>query len=176
MSAGYCSICSYFSHMKSSVQLYLFFSNSEEFGKPIDFNETNSKYNRYSFYYYCYLASLIMIILFGSEMFKTKQCQLENLQFNIHEVCGLFTYTWMPFNIDFFPVKQIYLFSQLFGAHYIYMMIGLTAWMVLESIEHIATRIRHVGYLFDESLKEPDKKIRRQKFNMAVRYHNAVLE
>lgn len=105
-----------------------------------------------------------------------KQCEKENEELGIHEVCGLFTYAWFPFNIDFFPVKHIYLFSQLFGAHYVYMMAGLAAWMVLESVEHIATRIRHVVFLFDQALKEEDPKTRRQKFNLAVRYHVAVLK
>lgn len=109
-------------------------------------------------------------------MFKTKQCELDNEKLHIHEVCGLFTNTWMPFNIDYFPIKQFYLFTQLFGAHYVYMFAGLAAWMVLESVEHIATRIRHVTYLFSEALKEPDNKLRREKFNLAVKYHNAVLE
>lgn len=176
MSAGYGLICSYFSHVHSAIQLYLFLSNFDEFGKPVNFDETNKKYNRYSIYHYCYLESIVIFILLGSEMFKTKQCELENEQLPYHEVCGLFTYTWMPFDIDYFPVKQIYLFTQLFGAHYVYMMAGLAAWMVLESVEHISTRIRHVTYLFNEALKEPDKTTRREKFNFAVRYHNAVLE
>lgn len=56
------------------------------------------------------------------------------------------------------------------------MMAGLAAWMTLESVEHIATRIRHVTFLFDEALKEEDCQRRRKKFNFAVRYHVAVLQ
>lgn len=65
--------------------------------------------------------------------------------------------------------------TQLFGAHYIYMMAGLAAWMVLESVEHIVTRIRHVVFLFEQAFKEQDPRTRRQKFNLAIRYHVAVL-
>ncbi|KAG5887762.1 hypothetical protein JTB14_016113 [Gonioctena quinquepunctata] len=175
MSAGYGLICSYFTKINAAVQLYLFLSDFEEFGKPTNFDETNEKYNRLSKYHYCYLESIVIFILLGSNMFKGGQCRKENEEKGLHEVCGLFTYTWIPFDIDFFPVKQIYLVSQLFGAHYVYMMAGLAAWMVLESVEHIATRIRHVTFLFNEALREENPKERRRKFNFAVRYHVAVL-
>ncbi|CAG9815977.1 unnamed protein product [Phaedon cochleariae] len=82
----------------------------------------------------------------------------------------------MPFNIDFFPVKQLYLFQQLFGTHYVYMVAGTASWMVVETIEHIASRIRHVTYLFNKALRERDPRKKRMKFNSAVRYHVAVLK
>uniref|UniRef100_A0A310SD38 Odorant receptor n=1 Tax=Chrysomela lapponica TaxID=153811 RepID=A0A310SD38_CHRLA len=176
MCAGYGLICSYIAKVKFAVQLYLFLSDFSEFKKPIDFEETNKKYNRYSIYHYCYLESIVIFILLGSNIFKGDQCRKENEENNLNEICGLFTYTWMPFNIDFVPVKQMYLFEQLFGAHYVYMVAGLAAWMVLESVEHIASRIRHVTYLFNDALNEEDSEKRRKKFNFAVRYHIAVLE
>nr|XP_023023560.1 odorant receptor 47b-like [Leptinotarsa decemlineata] len=175
MTASYGMICYYIAKMSTVVELYLFFSEFEELGKPADFDEINQKFGKYSKYHYCYLESLMMTILLGSNIFKGKQCRSENEMKGLHEVCGLFSYTWMPFNIDYFPVKQIYLIIQLFGVHYIYMVAGQGAWIFLETTEHILVRIRHVAYLFDEAIKELDPKERRQKFNFAVRNHIAVL-
>nr|XP_023019069.1 putative odorant receptor 85d [Leptinotarsa decemlineata] len=172
---SYGIICYYVSKIKSAIQLYLFFSNFEEFGKPIEFDEINQKYNRYSQYHYCYAEFAVFVVLLGSNIFKSRQCRVENEQRHLHEVCGLFSYTWMPFNIDFFPVKQIYLFIQLIGGHFVYAVVLHSAWMVLETIEHIVIRIRHVAHLFNEALAAQDPEERREKFNSVVRYHIQVL-
>nr|ALR72568.1 odorant receptor OR24 [Colaphellus bowringi] len=174
--AGYGLLCSYFTKVNAAVQLYLILSDFEEFGKPINFDNTNKKFNKYAKYQYCYLESITVCILLGSNMFRGAQCRKDNAELDQHEVCGLFAYTWLPFDIDFFPVKQIYLACQLFGIHYVYMMAGLASWMVLESVEHIATRLRHVSHFFNEALKEAEQRKRREKFNFAVRYHVAVLD
>nr|ALR72578.1 odorant receptor OR35 [Colaphellus bowringi] len=172
---AYALIGSFVMKVKASGEMFVFLSNFEEFGKPINFDKNNKLFNRYSKYHYVYLESLILIILFSSNIFKSKTCRLENELYNLKEVCGLFTYTWMPFNIDYTPVREIYLTIQLLGNHHIYMLAGLVAWQVFETIQHIIIRIRHVKHLFVEALQEGDVKVRRKKFNFAVRYHNAVL-
>ncbi|CAG9815978.1 unnamed protein product [Phaedon cochleariae] len=121
MLAGYGLICSYITKVRFAVQLYLSLSDFSEFEKPYDFDETNKKFNRYAKYHYGYVETLVSSILLGSNIFRGDQCREDNEKRGLNEVCGLFTYTWMPFNIDFFPVKQLYLFQQLFGTHYVYM-------------------------------------------------------
>lgn len=73
MGSGYGLIISYFMRIHSAVQLYLFLSNFEEFGKPNNFDEVNKKYNRYSIYHYCYLESIVIFILLGSNVFKGRK-------------------------------------------------------------------------------------------------------
>uniref|UniRef100_A0A6P7GQR9 Uncharacterized protein LOC114340994 n=1 Tax=Diabrotica virgifera virgifera TaxID=50390 RepID=A0A6P7GQR9_DIAVI len=90
------------------------------------------------------------------------------------EVCGLFTYTWTPFNIDFFPVREIYMLVQVFGVHHLYMVAGLMAWLVFETTHHIVVRIRHVKHVITEALAEKDPVIRRDRFRGAVQYHNSL--
>ncbi|CAG9856340.1 unnamed protein product [Phyllotreta striolata] len=175
MSAGYGLICSYFTKVSTAVRLYAGLSNFQRFEKPIDFDETNGKYNKYAVLHYCYLQCIVACILIGSNVFKAGACREENETKGLSEVCGLFAYTWLPFDVDFFPAKQLYVFSQLFGADYVYMISGLAAWTVMESVEHLAVRIRHVSRLFDGALKEPDPCIRRNMFRKAVEYHKFVL-
>lgn len=171
MSAGYGLLYSYFFKVNKAVQLYIGLSDFKKFGKPKNFDETNKKWNKYSIMHYLYLQSICIFILLGSNVFKGKSCRDENEKKNIHEVCGLFTYTWLPFNIDFFPVKQLYLVLQLFGVNYVYMVAGLASWMVVETVEHLATRIRHVSFLFTQALEQKNLRKKRQMFNHAVQYH-----
>nr|UTN00925.1 odorant receptor [Semanotus bifasciatus] len=165
----------YFYKAECSIQLYIHLSDFEDYGKPINYDKNNELFDKLSLYHYIYLECLVLSLLFLSNISKSGQCKRENLEFGIHEVCGLFSYTWMPFDIDFFPAKQIYLFLQLFGTHYIYMMAGMMAWVVVETIQHIIVRIRHAKCLFIEAIQEKDSKKQREKFSRAVRYHNTVL-
>ncbi|XP_074030521.1 uncharacterized protein [Leptinotarsa decemlineata] len=172
---AYGLIGSFVLKVTACAEMYIFLSNFEEFGKPVKFDENNKLFNTYSKYHYFYLESLILLILFASNVFKRESCERENELYDLKEVCGLFSYTWMPFDINHTPVKQIYLALQLLGNHHIYMLAGLLAWQVFETIQHIVVRIRDVKSFFINALDETDCQQRREKFNFAVKYHNAIL-
>nr|UTN00926.1 odorant receptor [Semanotus bifasciatus] len=165
----------YFYKAKSSIQLYMHLSDFEEYGKPINYDKNNELFDKMSFYHYIYLECLVLSILILSSVIKSDECKRENLQYGIHEVCGLFAYTWMPFDIDYVPAKQIYICLQLFGTHYIYMVAGIISWIVVETVQHIIVRIRHAKFLFLDAIQEKDSKKQREKFSRAVRYHKTVL-
>ncbi|XP_023310462.1 putative odorant receptor 92a [Anoplophora glabripennis] len=81
----------------------------------------------------------------------------------------------MPFEIDYFPMRQILLVVQMFGAHQFYMIAGMCAWFVFETFQHFRIRIRHVNFLFQEAIKEEDPQRCREKFHHAARYHALLL-
>ncbi|XP_072392131.1 uncharacterized protein [Diabrotica undecimpunctata] len=174
-SAGYGLILSYLLRVHDGVQLYLGISDFTKFGKPRDFDRVNAKYNRYSKFQYCYLQFMILGAVIGSTAFRGQECEQLNEERHTDEVCGLFAYTWMPFNINYFPVKQVFTVVQCLCIYYIYMTTGLGAWMVLESVEHIVVRMRHLSFLFEDALNQEDARTRREKFNFAVRYHVSLL-
>ncbi|XP_057656326.1 uncharacterized protein LOC130893899 isoform X2 [Diorhabda carinulata] len=154
--------------------MYTFISDFEVFGKPTDFDRCNKAFNRYAKIHFVYLELLIWTIILTSNIFKTQKCKLENQIYNMNEVCGLFSYTWMPFDIDYSPIRELYLLFEIFGAHHIYMLAGLMAWQVFETMQHIIIRIRHVKHVMVEAFTYRDSTVRRRKFNIAVRYHNSI--
>ncbi|XP_050509344.1 odorant receptor 63a-like [Diabrotica virgifera virgifera] len=170
----YALVWAYFVKIKSVSAMYNYMSDFETFGKPLDFDRDNMDFNKYAKMHFVYLESLIWIIIFTSNIFKKETCHLENQARNMTEVCGLFTYTWTPFNIDFFPVREIYMLVQVFGVHHLYMVAGLMAWLVFETTHHIVVRIRHVKHVIIEALAEKDPVIRRDRFRGAVQYHNSL--
>ncbi|CAG9818112.1 unnamed protein product [Phaedon cochleariae] len=174
-STAYALIISFIMRIKASAKLYSFFSNFEEFGKPRDFDSDNKRFNTFAKLHFIYLECLIFLLLFLSNILKSDTCMLENEQYGLHEVCGLFTYTWMPFDIDFTPARQLYAVGQVFGGHYIYILAGLLAWLVLETMQHLIVRVRDVKYTFQEAFREKDTNQRTKKLKFAIKYHIAVL-
>ncbi|KAJ8938376.1 hypothetical protein NQ318_022874 [Aromia moschata] len=172
-SAVYSFMCS--RYYKSSVKLYLRLSDFEEYGKPINFDEHNAQFNRFSLIHHIYLESLILSFLCMNVLKNERQCERENLEYNLHEVCGLAMYTWLPFDIDYFPAKQIYLSFQFFGIHHLFAVMGIAAWSAMETVYHVIIRIRHAKHLFLEAINEENYQRQREKFNLAVRYHESVL-
>lgn len=81
----------------------------------------------------------------------------------------------MPFDIDYTPVKQIYLTVELFGIYYIYLNSATLAWVAVETILHTIVRLKDVKKVFLEAAENKNPQKRRQKFNFAVTYHIAVL-
>lgn len=176
MASAFCLIVTLFVKVTQAAAMFYFFSDFETFGKPPLFDEYDAFIEKVGKAHYVYLTIIVVMIVMLSNVFKSHSCELENIQYNLTEICGLFSYTWLPFNIDFFPVKQIYLVIQLFGVEYIYMLAGLSAWMVVETVHHLVVRIKHVKFMFVDAVEENDWVIRRKKFNFAVDYHVAVLK
>ncbi|XP_056639750.1 odorant receptor 4-like [Diorhabda sublineata] len=173
-STAYALIWAFIIKIKSAAKMYTFISDFEVFGKPTDFDRCNKAFNRYAKIHFVYLELLIWTIILTSNIFKTQKCKLENQLYNMNEVCGLFSYTWMPFDIDYSPIRELYLLFEIFGAHHIYMLAGLMAWQVFETMQHIIIRIRHVKHVMVEAFTYRDSTVRRRKFNIAVRYHNSI--
>lgn len=161
--------------IKSATELYQFFSDFDAFGKPPAFDSRNKFFNTLSAIHHIYLQVCIVLIIFYSNIFKVNSCKEDNVKFNMTEVCGLFSYTWMPFDVDYTPIKEIYLVIQVFGIYYVYLNSGMMAWVVLETLLHLLLRIQHVKEVFLEALNERDSQERESKFNFAVKYHVAIL-
>lgn len=166
----------FFYKSKALIELFVFFSDFEEFGKPIDFDDDNEFYNKFSKFFYANLEILVTSIIFFSARHNFRDCKELNSKYDLDEVCGLFAYTWMPFDIDYFPVKQIFSVVQLLGLHYMYILAGgCGSGLIFETVQHVRIRIRHVSHLFREAVAEKNPGKCREKFNFAARYHAVLL-
>ncbi|XP_057656325.1 odorant receptor 49b-like isoform X1 [Diorhabda carinulata] len=170
----YVAVWAYLIKMKHVTEMYTFLSDFNTFGKPKDFDINNDNFNKYSRMHYIYLELLVCILILGSNIFDGKNCRNENVRFNLTEVCGLVTYTWLPFDIDYTPVREIYLLLQILGTHHLYMLVGLMAWQVFEVVQHIVVRIRDIKHVILEALSQEDPLVRKKQFHFAIRYHNAL--
>ncbi|CAH1168893.1 unnamed protein product [Phyllotreta striolata] len=168
---GYFLMLSLILKMDKIGKFYTELSNFKEYEKPMDFEETNRRYNKYALMHFIYIMIFVLTSSLFSNIFKIETCRRENMEKGIHEVCGLYLYVWLPFNIDFTPVKQIYAICQIISTTYVHTFIGVCAWMVLESSEHVSIRFKHSGYLYSLAGVENDARKKKILFHKAIKYH-----
>ncbi|XP_056639008.1 odorant receptor 22c-like [Diorhabda sublineata] len=171
---SYIAVWAFIIKLNRVAEIHIFLADIETFGKPQDFDRNNNNFNKYSKINYVFVEFMVWTSVSGSNIFQTKNCQEENLKFNLTEVCGLATYTWLPFDIDYSPVKEIYLMFQIFGVHLLYVVCGFMAWQVFEITQHIIIRMRDVKYVMFKALNQEDPLKRKNQLHFAIRYHNAL--
>nr|UTN00944.1 odorant receptor [Semanotus bifasciatus] len=176
MTSGFLLFILFSANTTAASKMYMFLSDFEQFGKPPKFDRYNRFLTKAGKSHFIYLGVIITLFALSSNIFKGAQCRRDNLEYEYKEICGLITNTWLPFEIDYFPVKEIYLCLQCFSIYYVYMLSGSITFMVMESVVHIGIRLDHVRQLFVDALNDTNMEDRRKKFNFAVRYHSRVLE
>lgn len=94
--------------MTDPVKNYLnnVFLDFETFGKPANYDYVNRLLNIFSIVHFIYHFCCVFLIS-SSKVFLAETCQEQNLRLGINEVCGMVGRMWLPFNYDFFPLKQI---------------------------------------------------------------------
>nr|UTN00923.1 odorant receptor [Semanotus bifasciatus] len=161
---------------KKALKMYSFLSDFEEFGKPPKFDVFNERLNKLSKYHLYYILLTNTLFALASNIFRSHQCERENMDYGLNEVCGLINNVWFPFDIDYFPLKQIYITLQIFGVYYVYTPAAMVTFCLLETVLHISVRLDHVKDLFMKSLNDENPLKRRKLFNFTVKYHSRVLK
>ncbi|KAJ8931795.1 hypothetical protein NQ314_015251 [Rhamnusium bicolor] len=106
---------------------------------------------------------------------EIKKCRNNNLQRGIKDVCGLLMNVWFPFDIDYFPMRQFFYMIQLYSIYNSYVVSSTISFSIVESMEHVIFRIKHVKALFVEALNEENYDKRRTLLNRCIKYHNFVI-
>lgn len=164
----------YFVKVKLSIKLYKILSDFRTFGIPINFNETNERLNKFSRIHHVYITGVVAgFTLFP--LLEAKECHAKNLKNNLNELCGIVGTAWWPFNIDFFPVKQLYLMYEMYCGYMLVITASGVTFALAECTEHVILRLKHVKFLFIESFQENNPYLRNEKFGKAVAYHNDIL-
>ncbi|CAH1115034.1 unnamed protein product [Psylliodes chrysocephalus] len=157
------------------MNILFFCPDFQTFGKPNDLDARNRFLNKLSKIYIVYHSTIISFMVISS-LFYIPQCKENNIVKNQKEVCGLPALTWLPFNFDVVPFKQIVYLYQVYSVLIVYQTAGLLSFFMFATLEHLVLRFNHVGDMFVETLSEKNPVIRRQKFIVAVKYHQAVIE
>ncbi|KAG5883721.1 hypothetical protein JTB14_024222 [Gonioctena quinquepunctata] len=111
-----------------------------------------------------------------STLFTIHKCEEENLDRNTSEICGLVYPTWLPFEFDYFPLKQIVYGYQAYSCSVIYQTAGVLSYTMMETVEHLIIRFEHVGDTFVDALSGENSAEIRAKFSVAIQYHKDVIK
>lgn len=106
---------------------------------------------------------------------ETKNCEAGRVA-NTQALCGVAESLWFPFNINFFPVKHLYIAYEIVCNFFVITSASAISYSIAESAEHIILRIKHLKILLIESFLEQNEATRLYKFGKAIQYHNAIIE
>ena len=119
----------------------------------------------------------IAIFNFCVYPFCTKHlCVKENETRSFKEVCGLLVTTWMPFDIEVFPIKQILYLWQCYTIVFTMKGAALISFAIMESMEHLVIRIQHFKVMLADAVDTQDEIVRMKRFSCCIEYHINIFE
>ncbi|KAJ3642135.1 hypothetical protein Zmor_024944 [Zophobas morio] len=157
------------------AKIFTHLSNFEKFGTPPNFEQRNKKLVFWSRMYKT-LIDIIMFNLCLEALFRVKSCERENLTRKFKEICGLVVTTWVPFNIDVFPLKQILYLWQCYTIVFTMKGAAIVSFGLMESMEHLVVRIQHLKELLLETVDTENEKLRNEMLGKCVEYHIDIFE
>ncbi|XP_044263226.1 odorant receptor 49a-like [Tribolium madens] len=144
------------------------------FGTPDNFQKRCKQLNFYSrlYSYYCYLGLIVYIIM------KNRggiECRRLNVEKNLTEICGLVTTFWAPFDIDFFPFRQILFVDQVFATYFIVKGGAAISFTTLEVGEYIILKLKHLKRLLKEVFDDSREEVQRKRLLHCIKYHQYII-
>lgn len=146
-----------------------------QFGKPKNVDEVNDRMNLLVKVHWIYTCVGVFFYAFTKSI-NAKACEAAKLKNNSLNVCGMMTNIWLNFNIDYFPVKQMFYILQIIGALG-YLCIGSgSVNIVLVSTEHLICRIDHFMEQLSGVFKLQSENDQKKKLRWCINYHNYIIK
>lgn len=137
------------------------------YGNPENF-ESKDRLLKMMLYFICNYSIVVTIIFTLTGSLQKDSCEIT--MNNTKTICGLIMTTWMPFDIDYSPAKEVFLIFQFVStAHCLYLG-GCTISSATITTELLAMKIDHflIGLRSMKFLKE--------ELNYCIRYHKHIIE
>ena len=160
---------------KPIAKIFTHLSDFEKFGTPPNFDQRNKKLTFLSRIYKTFI-DVIIFNLCLERLFRAKSCERENLRRKFKEICGLVVTTWVPFDIEVFPLKHILYLWQCYTMLFTMKGAALVSFSLMESMEHLLVRIQHLKGLLLKTVDTEDEKLRNETLAKCVEYHIDIFE
>ncbi|XP_063907413.1 uncharacterized protein LOC135125691 [Zophobas morio] len=167
-----------FSFLRQQHQIALILRNLStfhKFGKPPDFDDLNRRLN--------IIAKILTAFEFGivaafkiARIAKKSECKetLAKLGLKRH-YCGLGSPAWTPFDVDFFPVFEIFLLYEFIFALVHSKNCSQISFHLLEITYHVTLRIEHLKALIVRCFNSNSQTVFRKQLSHCIAYHNEIL-
>lgn len=158
-----------------AARLYLKLSTFDAFGKPPDFDEHSIKLKYVALAYKMGLNTVVTAYFF--EPILTRHfCERQNEARHFKDICGLVTASWMPFNIEEFPNKQLFYMWQTYSIYWTYEGSAAISFLIVGTMEHVLVRIWHLRTMIKEAIETENEESRKQQVSRCLEYHNHIFE
>jgi hypothetical protein len=171
----YYFIAIFVGYQKQIAQIYVDLSDFANFEKPQNFDKVNRRLSLLSKMYKSFIDFAIINVCL-SPFISKRFCEKLNQEREFKEICGLLATTWMPFNIDVFPIKQIFFLLQLYTVVFTMKGAAVISFAIMETIEHLVLRIKHLKLMLNEAVSTEDATTRQQRFAKCIEYHINIFE
>ncbi|KAJ3625605.1 hypothetical protein MTP99_016167 [Tenebrio molitor] len=171
----YYFIAIFVGYQKQIAQIYVDLSDFTNFEKPQNFDKVNRRLSLLSKMYKSFIDFAIINVCL-SPFISKRFCEKLNQEREFKEICGLLATTWMPFNIDVFPIKQIFFLLQLYTVVFTMKGAAVISFAIMETIEHLVLRIKHLKSMLNEAVSTEDVTTRQQRFAKCIEYHINIFE
>lgn len=97
----------YLKNRKRIIDLRARLKDYSSFGEPIQLEMYKKKtyYCNMSYLLTTYISTVIYSLI---PILQYQDCIDHNIKYNRTNICGFTSYTWLPYDIDYFPLKQLY--------------------------------------------------------------------
>lgn len=155
-------------------KLFKILSEFPKFGIPQNVDFINRRIELSIKVLILYAYNIIFLYAFVG-ILRINTCKKLRTGTNTRNVCGIMVNVLLPFDIDYFPAKQIYWFVQVISTIYV-IFFALNAFMiVLCTAEHVILRIDHLMDKLDDIFLKPQANVSIVKLKECVLYHNHII-
>ncbi|EFA10704.1 hypothetical protein TcasGA2_TC011882 [Tribolium castaneum] len=156
------------------VHLLAKLGTHEIFGTPDNFKKRSRRLDFYAklYSYYCYFGIVIYSLL---QIIEMPECRKINEEKGLSEICGMIVPFWAPFDIDWFPLKQIFWFDQLLGIYIIIKGGAAVSITTFEVAQYICLKIKHLNSLLRQAFDDPHEEVIEKRLLHCIRYQQHII-
>ena len=159
---------------KRLVHLIHELTDFSKFNKPKNYANEVHQLNFYSkmYGYYCIIGVLTYIYW---RYLEGLQCYENNEVKGLTEICGLIASIWMPFDVEYFPVKQSFYVS-----HFIICFSMITggaaiSFTTYEVAVGIVLKLQHLQQFLKTVFDNPVEEICQKQLFHCIEYHKHII-
>lgn len=115
------------------------------------------------------------LIYWAYGLIDAKVCNEINFEHDMEFVCGFFVFAWYPFNVNYFPMKQIISIALYLNGILVMANATINIGLIFGIILNINSRVRHLRYLFGQAFNCTNKIECRRQMILCYAYHKDIL-
>lgn len=146
------------------------------YGTPKYYHKKN-KFLDFLVHFFCYYSLIVTVIFAITGLLDKNNCNSNKSSGeNSKNVCGMMTNTWLPFDIDYSPMKEIVFALQVLSAGHCLYLGGCTVFSPSVCTELIVVKIQDFIHLLNTVFEMKSKEEMRRRLNLCIEYHKHIIE
>ncbi|XP_050301621.1 odorant receptor 65a-like [Anthonomus grandis grandis] len=162
--------------MRTWSNLFLDITNTSKFGIPPNMGPKAKKVQLYIIFFIAYCNWGVCTYALASIFLESVTCEKINKEKGLHEICGMVTPFWWPYDtIDFYLKMFFNAYEILCIGIYIPPGVSLIV-SVWECAETIISKIEHLKEMFKETFEIEELHLQQAHLRRCIQYHQEIIK